>query len=114
MRGRLQFSLRGIIGITALCAIAFLLVSNGKRDLRNTPLYYTAASAVLVIGGCMMSCDLPRAAGIVFYWLLTAFGVFEFFALLVAEPPSRQLHITLGVAVLLSSIAIWIIQGVRR
>jgi hypothetical protein len=112
MKSWRQFSLRGLIGITTLAAVASLVVAIGRRDPSRAADYRMAAGAVLAASACLLACRLPRGvAGVLGYWLLTSFGVFEFFAISAADGPARGLHVAVALDIVISSMVVWIVKG---
>ena len=64
MTRRFQFSLRALLGLTALVAIIVVLIQAAVSDPRNSELYVIPAFAVAGIGGGIIFGSVAR--GIVF------------------------------------------------
>lgn len=89
-----------------------MVVALGRRDPERAADYQTAAGAVLAASACLLACRLRRGvAGVLGYWLLTLFGVFEFFAISSVESPARGLHVAVALDILLSTIVVWVVKG---
>lgn len=71
MSGRFQFSLRALLGLTAVTAVASLLFACGARDRENSVFYWMGAFAVLGVGGGKLSGSVARGLLVAFpaFWL---------------------------------------------